>query len=226
MSIVNSFGIYTESIEKAWEKAQNFLEFIGLSCEIDQLEDAINDADLKDIVGDNATNDIIEFIFSTTEDIVIDKYPSLDVEYHVNGYDSDISLSDEDITRCISALTDAGLRNDPYNKGKCKDSVLMRFLVADMTEELTLDEIKEMVQDKDVFIDFLTSIEHNETVFRYGSVEELGEDNSDNGCREEDDTDESFGEFLLTCYPGHSHEAYFQFNDGSIACINLIEEEN
>lgn len=224
MSIVNSFGIYPDSIEHAWEQAQDFLESIGLSCEIDQLEDAINESDLRDIIEDDATNDIIEFIFSTTEDIVIDKYPSLDVEYHINGYDSDISLSDEGITRCISALIDAGLRDDPYHKGKCKGSILMRFLATDMIGELTPDEIEEMVQDKDVFLDFLTSIEHNETVYRYDSVEELGEDNSDNGCREDDDTNESFGEFLLTCYPGHSHEAYFQFSDGSIASINLIEE--
>jgi len=38
----------------------------------------------------------------------------------------------------------------------------------------------------------------------YGSLAECGEANSDNECREEDDTDEMFGQFLVQNYKDNS----------------------
>lgn len=47
----------------------------------------------------------------------------------------------------------------------------------------------------------------------YSSLKELGEDTTDNGCREESDTDESFDEFLCTT------EHYFKLPSGKVLAI-------
>lgn len=52
--------------------------------------------------------------------------------------------------------------------------------------------------------------------YLYENVEELGADNSDNECRDEDESDEEFGEFLLHV-PGTN---YFELESGRILWLS------
>ncbi len=224
MGILHHWDIYPETIEKAWETAQEALETLYLEDEIDKLEELIKNSDIKDIIINDATNDIIKFIFENTIDIITDQYPNIKVDCTVNGNASSIDI-DKDVINCIEALKRAGLEQDVYGRVHPLGTPIVRFLKSKMLEELGSEAVIEMTLEKYTFEDFLNSIEYGETVTMYGSIEELGEDNQDNGCREDDDTDESFGMFLIQAYhDAYSNEAYFEFNDGTVACIDLKEE--
>jgi len=81
--------------------------------------------------------------------------------------------------------------------------------------------IEELINNEYVFENVVENLEKGSTVVIYDSVSDLGEDNQDNGCRESDDTDESFGEFLLEAYKqGQTNDVvYFEFTDGKILSV-------
>ncbi len=82
---------------------------------------------------------------------------------------------------------------------------------------ITEDEFTELRNDKGNYKELTDTVASNKNIrfYVYGSVEELGKDNSDNGTREEDDTDEGFGEYLLEAY-SYNGTFWYRFSNGRI----------
>lgn len=108
--------------------------------------------------------------------------------------------------------------------------IIDRTIESEFYKEFSLDQFRELCggdcpsgnADIRCFLDFLSSFEKGNYLAWYSSVKSLGEDNSDNGCRDADDDDESFGEFLLGAYKtGNSRVAYFRFRSGKVVSIAL-----
>lgn len=108
--------------------------------------------------------------------------------------------------------------------------IIDRVIESGFYKEFSLDQFRELcggdcsLGDADIqqFLDFLSSFEKGNSLVWYSSMKNLGEDNRDNGCRDADDDDASFGEFLLGAYKtGNSRVAYFRFRSDKVVSIAL-----
>ncbi len=103
------------------------------------------------------------------------------------------------------------------------DSIIECIKETDLLDESLLDDsmILELIKNKEVFKDVINRLLNDKFIYVYSSVDELGNDNSDNGCREEDDTDYMFGSFLISAYKtGNSNgTVYYLFNNGKVLVI-------
>lgn len=95
MNALNCFGIYEDEINKADEICQDVLCHAGLENRYDEM---MNDAldyfyDIQLSCETNITNGLIGCMFNSTRNILMEKYPDLDVDYYVNGYDSHLYVN-------------------------------------------------------------------------------------------------------------------------------------
>ena len=93
-------GIYVDSIERASEQCEDAMEKLGFDIdEIDDMNDYAKEelqeyCDFSDI-----TNSIIAAYYRATEYMIHQKYPTLAVNYYVDGYCSSFDVDEpEDLT--------------------------------------------------------------------------------------------------------------------------------
>lgn len=217
MSILNILGIYGESIQKAWEKSEDALTYVLLEDKVDQLQDNLQECVSDYFSWQDPTNSIIGAIFLLTREIIKEEYPELDFYEHINGYDSDIRVLDDGLFE--------KLLDEDFDIPTDRIKAIMKADLYGKTG-LNVDQIVELATHEHVVNDLLKVYENNGDIEIYNSVEELGEDHTDNGCREEDDTNESFGRFLLQTYKdGQSDTLYFELKDGTVISAVLSREE-
>lgn len=112
-----------------------------------------------------------------------------------------------------------------YDSGVNPDIIklIVKYNVADVVPLDEVEQILEIATNEHLIYDILEVIRKGNDFIIFDSVEELGEDNSDNGCREDDDTDESFGEFLLRSYKdGNSiNTIYYKLNNGKVLVASI-----
>ena len=94
--ILSYFRIYPDEIKRADEICQDVLEHLGASnSEIDRVYSEAYDnfysADL-DSFG-HMTNALIYFMFDSVRSLIKEKYPDVDVDIYVNGYDSHLCVN-------------------------------------------------------------------------------------------------------------------------------------
>lgn len=171
MGILEKLGIYPESIGNAWEECQNALENQGLDERMSKLEGDVS-GDVEELVGSNLTNEIIGLMFEACKNIIEEAHPGQDVTYYVNGYDSHLY------------------------PGTNPESVEGRL----ETAGLTFEEMKEILADEGFENDLTELFGIGGDVILYESEAECGADHADNGCRDENDTDEGFCRFLAENY--------------------------
>lgn len=90
------FGIYPDEIERADEICQDVLEHLGVSDnEIDRMySEAYDDFYSADFDSfGHMTNALIYFMFNSVRSLIKEKYPDLDVDIYVNGYDSHLCVN-------------------------------------------------------------------------------------------------------------------------------------
>ena len=100
MDILSVLGICVGDIERAEEQCKNALNYCLLSSSVDKLEEVVSDLIECDGFGfsfGDATNSLINYMFEATESLIRDTYPTLEVNYYVNGYDSRFYVKDDDL---------------------------------------------------------------------------------------------------------------------------------
>lgn len=215
-----TLGIYPESINKAYEVVSNTVNSIGLSKLLDGFDEKVKMSIKRLIVeeepDDNSTlndltNSIIYEMFDIMQDAINDVIPDLMVYANVNGYDStfEIGGSTKEETARIRILLESGL-----DKNLIKKALEVNLISLGISN----DDLRELLTDQYVVKDIVKAMKSNEFDYTiYKDVEELGADNSDNGCREDDDTDETFGLFLIQAYhDGHSDAIYAELTGDKI----------
>lgn len=98
-NIMSFLDIYPEKIEKADIMCMQTLEMMGVSDEeIDELYD-----DIYDMVyctsmnqGTTITDNIIFWMFEKVSNFIEEKYPDLEVDYHVDTFEPEIIVNGED----------------------------------------------------------------------------------------------------------------------------------
>lgn len=200
MSILsNIMGIYPESVDKAYERCQEVLEECLLEDKYDELDLFFENKFKNYLDWDDATNSLIECLFDGTREIIESIYP-FETEWHINGYASDFRVTNDIIKYLV--------------KAKVEKNLIKYVAIHDLENVLSMEDTE--------FVDFVSNsnkeeieriveaLEKGADVAFYESVEELGALNEDNGCRETDDTDETFGQFLIQAYKnGNSSTTIF-----------------
>lgn len=203
ITVLDILGIYEGDIEHAWEMCEDKLESLHIDGDKmeevqDYLENSKSEWDLDDI-----TNSIISQILDRTTEIIEDEYPNISVDTYVNGWDTHISTSYDKYIDMLDGEEDATVQM--FFKNDVADSSL-----------LSETELKEIIE-AGYLEDLVNVFENGNDLTFYDSVEELGEDEEDNGCRDEDDTDEDFGEFLIQAFKdGNSSTFYYEFSSGKV----------
>ena len=95
MNALNCFGIYEDDIDRANEICQDVLCHAGME---NRYNDMMNDTldyfyDMKLDYKRNITNGLIEGMFNSTRNILMEKYEDIDVAYYINGYDSHLYIN-------------------------------------------------------------------------------------------------------------------------------------
>ena len=95
MNILNCFEIYEGDITRANEICQTVLYKSGMES---RYNDMINNAldyfyNMKLDYNRNITNGLIECMFKSTRNILMEKYENIDVAYYINGYDSHLYVN-------------------------------------------------------------------------------------------------------------------------------------
>lgn len=95
MNVLNCFGIYEGDINRANEICQIVLNKSGMDS---RYNDMMNDAldhfyDIQLGYEINITNGLIECMFNSTKNLLIEKYKNIEVDYYVNGYDSHLYIN-------------------------------------------------------------------------------------------------------------------------------------
>ena len=90
------FGIYPNEIERVDEICQDVLEHLGASDdEIDRVYSEAHgnfyNVDLNSF--GHMTNALIYFMFDSVRECIKEKYPDLDVDIYVNGWDSHLYVN-------------------------------------------------------------------------------------------------------------------------------------
>jgi len=217
-NIIDSLGIYTDEIQYASELIENAFRKVLLVHRIDDITDHMRKELPQNMSWASPTDCIIETMFKAADDIICEEYPmflkeddineDLYISYVVDGLSSHFEVHDDDL---FYVLKNFGLEDDVV-RALAKAEV-------DQNLGLTTDEtIAELKSIPTVFEDFIKIFKNGNDITIYKSVSELGKANLDNAAREDDDTDESFGKFLLKTYKtGNSNKLYFQFpSDGSV----------
>lgn len=93
---MNCFGIYEDEITRADEICQIVLDKSGMG---NRYDDMMNDAlayfyDMQLDYETNITNGLIECMFNSTRNILMEKYKNIEVDYYINGYDSWLYVND------------------------------------------------------------------------------------------------------------------------------------
>ena len=91
-------GIYEDSIDSAINSCEEALK--QLEFDVSDI-DRMNDYALEDLkaCGDwnDITNSIINAYFSTTQWFIAQRYPEIDTDYYVNGYDSHFYIGGDEV---------------------------------------------------------------------------------------------------------------------------------
>lgn len=212
ISLLNILGFYEDSIDKAFDQCAELLEYLYLKEAVDNIEDNIQKKLPDEFDWDNPTGSIITCMFDITEDIITNAYPDIEVTTCINGYASDIYINEEiqDLKKAVDA---SNIEDKAYT--------FKRIFSSNLYEEMDISNIKELLNDTGVLEDVLDSMEAGNSFCYYDSVEELGEDNNDSDLYEEDDDNESFGNFLIQAYKnGNSNTIYYVFSNGCILAMN------
>ena len=93
---MNCFGIYEDEITRADEICQIVLDKSGMG---NRYDDMMNDAlayfyDMQLDYETNITNGLIECMFNSTRNILMEKYKNIEVDYYINGYDTWLYVND------------------------------------------------------------------------------------------------------------------------------------
>lgn len=210
--ILDVLGLCVNDIEHAYEACDNALTQVLLESELDTFEDRLAE-NLKYTESFSLTNSLIVAMFELTEEIIREHYPELAPTYYVNGYNSHFYINDDNV---FEDLYDGGVDADTIKKIVKADLLTKTGLSSQQICEIykfgaTTDGECRSIDD------LIKSYDNGNDITIYESVEELGEDNSDNDCRDEDDTDEAFGNFLIQAYKdGNSDTLYIPLSDGSV----------
>ena len=212
ISILDTLGLYIGALNHAFTECEDALKSVFLDSKVDDLgkkaQEALTERGLD---WSDPTNSLISLMFEITETIINNEYPSISVHTYVNGYDSHFDVYDVEV---YEAASEAGIDAEII-KMAMVSGILIDLPVKDATQSL------ELMSDTDTFKDMHEAFVQGGDFTVYESLEELGEDNADNDCREKDDTDEEFGQYLIDAYHnGSSNVAYFKFEDGSILAIS------
>ena len=215
-----TLGIYPESINKAYEVMSNTVNSIGLSKLLDGFDKKVKKSIKRLIVeeepDDNSTlndltNSIIYEMFDIMQDAINDVIPDLMVYANANGFDSSFEVggvTNEETTR-IRMLIESEL-----DRSLVKKALKVGLVSLGVSD----DDFKCILKERNIVKDLVKAMKNYEFNYTiYKNAEELGADNSDNGCRYEDDTDETFGLFLIQAYhDGHSDAIYAELTGDQI----------
>lgn len=102
------------------------------------------------------------------------------------------------------------------------DIIIKEVILNRLYDEFEDNDLLELCQNVEVVFDLSKTVKSGNDFVFYKNTEELGADHGENSCRESDDTDESFGLFLLQSYKdGNSNTLYFEFSDGRILAADM-----
>lgn len=194
-------NIYPETLDRAYDIAQETLEEVLLSDKLDELDDKIDNYFEEEgvILLDNATDRIIEIIFEKTLDIINDFYGNvLEIETYVNGDDSHIYLRNDEIFNEHLSTSDRKLIKKVYN------SCLISWLET--------DEIAELFRDK-VIADILDAVDYELGLDFYEDKEELGDDIMIEKGIEDGDSVSIANKVMEES----ENEEFYEFSNGKIA---------
>ncbi len=205
ISVLQILGIHEDDIEHAYEMIEKVFEDIGIDNEnMEKIEDYLeNNKELWDL--DDITNSIIGQMFDTAEGIINEEYPELTVSTYANGWASKFHVYDCDMLDVIKGM-DADVKKKCLKCNVMEAAGLSKEQFEELAKSDKFDEFLELFDEDDALTPDFTL---------YESVEELGADNEDNDTRDEDEDDETFGEFLLGAYDNDG-TFYYRFSDGQI----------
>ncbi len=208
INILGLLGIHEGDIEHAYDIAKDTLEEweVDDSDFVNQISERIEEClDVSDM-----TNSIIDAIMEAALTEIDDAYEDIDTRKdfstYINGYDTHLSCTDSELVTIFSGLKKSAIDKSQYNEliGPLRNAGILE---QDLVDIINNGEFEDFCQ---VFLNY------NDVVV-YDSLEELGADESDNGCRDKDEDDETFGAFLVKAYcDGNSTVFYHECRDGSI----------
>lgn len=209
MSCLINIGLYRIAIGEAYEKCEEVFQNLCLENEID----ALNELWLEKLKEDNIfsyydpTNACIELLFDAAKTLLVTNYPNLDVDYWPDW--GGIETSADEIVGKL-------------RENNVCDTIIKEVILNRLYNEFEDKNLIELCQDIEVLLDVSKIVKSGNDFVFYENTEELGADHRENGCRESDDTDESFGLFLLQSYKdGNSNTLYFEFSDGRILAADM-----
>lgn len=209
MSCLINIGLYRMAIDDAYEKCEEVFQNLCLENEIDALDELWMEKLKEDNIFsyDDPTNACIELLFDAAKTLLVTNYPNLDVDYWPDW--GGIETSADKIV--------GKLRENNVN-----DTIIKEVILNRLYDEFENDDLIELCQDIEVVLELSKTVKSGNDFVFYENTEELGADHRENGCRESDDTDESFGLFLLQSYKdGNSDTLYFEFSNGRILAADM-----
>ncbi len=200
--VENMLGIYMGDINIAYSDAINLLNRTPL--EIDNIDDLFKKNIKENFDWEDPTNSIIRAMFEVTENLIRDNY-GLEVIYNLNGDYAGIDI-DDSLYRGLYY----------FGEHRPEKELIWKILQSDIRDYLDEDDIIEIACDSPETMKDLLEVKDGEFTY-FDSVEELGA--VDNDLKEEDDTDESFGEFLINAYKdGNSRDVIYELSNGKVIC--------
>ena len=211
IGILDVLGIHEGDIEHAWECCCDTLKQVLLSEKTEDLEERLKDEISNYLDPDDITNSIIWAMIDIAASIIEDEYPNITIETYVNGYDSHIDIKEINLFNNL--------------KGLVEKDYIKKVFKSNFNEEFEEDVIIQIAKSGSIIeeiIDYYDENGHTPDSYLYESIEDLGEDNWDNEDRKEDDTDESFGMFLINAYKdGNSKSIYYLLDNGMVFSADM-----
>lgn len=156
---------------------------------------------------DDPTNACVRFLFDIVANLLKTNYPDLDIDCWPDW---------------CGIETSADKIVDELRKNNVNDTIIKEVILNRLYDEFEDDDLLELCQDIEVVLDLDKIIKSGNDFVFYENVQEFGADHKEDDCRESDDTDGSFGLFVLQSYKdGNSNTLYFEFSDGRILAADM-----
>lgn len=210
ISLLDVMGLHACDIDHAWQTTEDALKSVFLADFADEISDKFCETAPAAIDWDIPTDSLICHLFEITGELISDRYPSVGVSFYVNGYDSHFYVDDGNRFAVL--------------KNVCKlDGNTIRKIMS-CTEFANLPEpyFVTLASNSSVREDVLEAFRAGNDYELYNSVADLGKDNSDSDLYDAEDTDESFGAFLIRAYKdGNSRTIYLDMPDGNVFAMPM-----
>lgn len=91
-TVLDCIEIYSGDIEHAWDVMERAFEDAEIDLDIDDVLDGLQDKLSYSMNWDSPTNSIIAAMYDNAISMIEDKYPDVEIEVFVNGYDTHFDI--------------------------------------------------------------------------------------------------------------------------------------